>query len=78
MINREHAEAVAGLRRLLTADNSRSQAIAIDEALDLALQLAIVAWDGAEGKPPTDRLVLALRAAAEELQWIATALAAGG
>jgi hypothetical protein len=39
----------ARVRRLLTADNSRSQAIALDEALDFALQLAIIAWDGAEG-----------------------------
>src|SRR3954468_9507889 len=71
----ESLEALAGLRRLLTADNSRSQAIAIDEAFALALQPALVAWEDAEGRPPVERLVLPLGAAARDLEGIAAALA---
>ncbi len=65
------------IRRHLGAPTPGEQSAAIEAAIDYADQAAQVAWDAAPGQPPLARLLLALQAAAEELEGIGTALAGG-
>jgi hypothetical protein len=68
---------LGAIHRHLAAPVPGAQAAAIEAALDLADQAAMLAWDNAEGQDPLDRLLLALQTAAEELTGIGAALAAG-
>ncbi len=66
---------LAQIRHLL--DDPTFQLTALTNALEFGEAAARAAWEAAEGHKPLDRLLLALQAAAEVLEGIGAALAAG-
>ena len=64
---------LAQIRHLL--DDPTFQLTALTNALEFGEVAARAAWEASKGQKPLDRLLLALQAAAEELEGLGTAMA---
>jgi hypothetical protein len=59
---------LATIRRYLDALDARERPRALDSVIGTVAAVAIAAWGRAEGKPSTERLLVAITAAAEMLE----------
>ena len=67
-------EIVASILRLLTSPRESHHDSSIIEAIEYADQAATAAWQQAAGRPAVERFMLAMQAAADEIEGLALAV----